>query len=150
MPGVEDLDTRGVETACVGVGHRTDGEQDVAAGHRPAVLDVHRGRRGAAFDPGSTCTLEDRDTTRHQLLLERIRDLRVLARQHVAAARHECDLATQCVEDVDELDTGHTRADDHDVLGKCVEVVGLARDEDALAVDLCPSGHTRAAAHGEE
>ena len=91
-----------------------------------AVVAAHDARRrrcaSIADGPGA---LQQRDAATEEVLLEGGGHLGVLAGQHLLAAHEQRHLGAERREHVDELDAGHARADDDQVLGQSGRRVAL-------------------------
>ncbi|SKZ37498.1 Uncharacterised protein [Mycobacteroides abscessus subsp. abscessus] len=104
------------------------------AGHRAAVGEVHGHGIAGAFHLVGTRMFDQFDAALGQRILEDQRCVFVLARQHAIAAGDERHLHAEFGVGVHELGTGHTRADDDEMLRQLLEVVELAPRQDAVAI----------------
>ena len=122
----------------LGVRDRPDGQQRVGPRRHPPVVTAHDDALLGAVTGDRPGPLQQADPPPEEVLLQHRRNLGVLGREDLLAAHDEGHRAPQRGEHVHELDTGHPRPDDHQVLGQLGGRVGVAGAEDADAVPIGP------------
>ena len=151
VAGVVDDDAGVLQPESARGRDRAHRQQHVAALDDAAVLAAHdHASRVRLLDRHRPGTLAQLDAALEEVGLERRGDLGVLLRQHLLAGDEQRDSRAERAEHVHELDPGHARADDDEVIGYLRRRVGLARGEHPLAVDGRPFGNPRVRAGGDE
>ena len=104
------LDAGVLEAETLAVRDRTDREQDVGALGDASVVAVDGHLVAVAHHARGPSALEQAHAASQEVLLERGRDLGVLARQHLLTTHDERHLAPHRLEQVDELHARHARS----------------------------------------
>ena len=144
------LDPGVLQAEPVCVGNRADADECVGAGDRATVAEAHDDAVLVVLHRVGAGVLDQRHPALAECLLQHLRGVGVLVRKHAVPAGDHGDLDAHLGERGDELGTGHTGTDDHQVRGQLGEVVQLTPVEDPLAVGLRTGENAGAGAGGHE
>ncbi len=134
------LDARLVESQPLGERYRANGEQRVRAVDRPTVVTVDRDSPVADIDGLGTGSDDQPHPPLDEVLLQHGGHLGVPVGKDLLSGDHQAHRGSHTLEDVGELDTGDTGADDHDVLRDRLEVVAVAGGQHPVPHRRCPGG----------
>ncbi len=143
------LHPRGVQTEQFAVWNRSDGHQRMRTTHDAAVVAFHHHRVAFPRHGSGPGAFQQLDAPGEEIHFKRCGDLGILLRKHLLPAHHESYLAAHGLEHVNELDTGDAGADHHDVFRQLRRRVTVARQQNPVAIDICPFRHPRPAPGGQ-
>ena len=147
---VVDVHAGFLQPEAVGVGDRPDRQQRMAAPGDAAVVALDENLVAVPFEADGPGSLEQLDAAAEQLVLERGGNLGILLGQHLLAAHDQAHVGAHRAEHVHELDAGHARSDDDEMLRQLGRRIRLAGRQHPLAVGLAPRRDTGPAARADE